>query len=154
MPRHPLRDATPFALESDLVESCIDPDNPIDAVFREAFRRSLASVPRERASGGLAGITGHVAESVIEIVLHELGYAPVWHFRGPGGHGIDLAMLSPAMDRVLVLEIKVVLRGPARLEGEEADVRSVARPWAVDGGDEAGGCPAALDRPLHARAGR
>jgi hypothetical protein len=113
MPRHPLRDATPFALDAALVESCLT-DKPVDAVFRAAFRESLSSVPRDARSGALAGTTGHIAESVIEVVLNELGYAPLWHFTGPGGHGIDLAMLSPAMDRVIVLEVKGTL-SPRRL---------------------------------------
>src|SRR4051812_29750303 len=106
MPRHPLRQASAFPLDPAAVESCLDGRKPLDAVFRKAFRRSLAAVPRDLRPPGLAGTTGHVAESVIEHVLHELGYLPLWHFTGPGGHGIDLAMLSPEADRVIIFEIK------------------------------------------------
>jgi hypothetical protein len=110
MPRHPLRDATAFALDPEIVESCVNGRLPVDAVFRKAFRRSLASVPRSLRPAALAGVTGHVAESVIEVILHGLGYFPMWHFAATGGHGIDLAMLSPNADRVLVLEVKGTLR--------------------------------------------
>jgi hypothetical protein len=49
--------------------------------------------PAERR-GALGGVTGHVAESVVEIVLESLGWTPVWHFLGPGRHGVDLLLLG------------------------------------------------------------
>jgi hypothetical protein len=110
MARHPLRDATAFPLDPEIVESCLNGQRPVDAVFRRAFRRSLAAVPPPLRPAALAGVTGHVAESVTEVILHELGYFPLWHFAATGGHGIDLAMLAPTADRVIVLEVKGTLR--------------------------------------------
>jgi hypothetical protein len=129
MPRHPLRDAAAFPLDPEIVEACLNGRRPVDAVFRKAFRRSLASVPRDLRPSALAGVTGHVAESVTEVILHELGYFPMWHFTGTGGHGIDLAMLAPSADRVIVLEVKGTLR-PRRLPRlAHGELRQLSAAW-------------------------
>lgn len=80
----------------------------------QGIPRSPASIPRNLRAAALAGITRHVAESAIEVIMHDLGYLPLWHFAGTGSHGIDLAMLGPSADRVIVLEVKGTLR-PRRL---------------------------------------
>jgi hypothetical protein len=58
--------------------------------FHAAWLSSLAAVPRTQRSGALPGITGHVAESVVAVVLNELGYEQFHGFEGPGRHGVDL----------------------------------------------------------------
>jgi hypothetical protein len=65
-----------------------------------------------RASGeaALAGTTGHVAESVAELVLERCGWTPVWHFVGPGRHGVDLLLLGPGEERLFAVEVKGTLR--------------------------------------------
>jgi hypothetical protein len=55
-------------------------------------------------------VTGHVAESVVEVLLAVLGYHVLWHFTGPGRHGVDLAVLCPRGERVVVVEAKGSLR--------------------------------------------
>jgi hypothetical protein len=87
-----------FPLADAVVEECLRDGNPLDAAFATAYYDSLAALPRETRPGALGGIVGHVAEAVIESELHELGYHPLWDLEGPGRHGIDLAMLSPALE--------------------------------------------------------
>jgi hypothetical protein len=55
-------------------------------------------------------VTGHVAESVVELLLAEVGYQLLWHFTGPGRHGVDLIVLCPAGERVVAVEVKGTLR--------------------------------------------
>ena len=126
---HPLRAAASFPIDDETVESCLDAEDPVDRMFLQAFRSSLAAIPIHARGGALAGVTGHVAESVVELVLSDLGYQPLWHFAGPGRHGIDLAMLSPAMDRVVVLEVKGTLR-PRRLPRlTSSELRQMSAAW-------------------------
>jgi hypothetical protein len=91
-----LRDACVFTLAEETVLRCLDPQQrPIDGVFETAFRRGLGAIPRRQRVGALAGTTGHVAESVVELLLVDAGYYPIWHFTGPGRHGVDLLVLGP-----------------------------------------------------------
>ncbi|MBA3415982.1 MAG: hypothetical protein H0U10_12235 [Chloroflexia bacterium] len=106
-----LRSAVPLDL-GDIVLDVLDPENePADALFRRAYTTSLAQLPRAERSGRLAGATGHVGESVVAVLLVDLGYHVLRQFVGPlsGGHGVDLLMLSPD-DRVVAIEVKATLR--------------------------------------------
>lgn len=106
-----IRRAPPIALEASVVSGCLDPaERPQDVPFAIAWSRSLSALASHERGGALAGVTGHVAESVVEILLAELGYDSVHHFVGPGRHGIDLLMLAPARDHVLAIEVKGTLR--------------------------------------------
>ena len=51
--------------------------------------------------------------AIAELLLDELGYHVVWHFAGPGGHGIDLLELTPDTGRLVAFEVKGTLR-PSR----------------------------------------
>jgi hypothetical protein len=94
-----------------LVARCLDLDaRPSDATFATAFELTLAALDLNARRGALGGITGHVAESVVEIILEDLGWTPVWHFIGPGRHGVDLLMLGPDVERLFALEVKGTLR--------------------------------------------
>ena len=79
-------------------------------MLAHAWRGSLAALSPAERRGALAGVTGHVAESVVEVVLAELGYQLLWHFAGPGRHGVDLIVLCPSMERVVAVEVKGTLR--------------------------------------------
>jgi hypothetical protein len=106
-----LRRATPFPLERTAVTGCLDlHDHPSDAIFAMAFERSLAALAPLERRGALGGITGHVAESVVEVMLADHGWSPVWHFIGPGRHGVDLLVLDPGQKRLFAVEIKGTLR--------------------------------------------
>ncbi|MGH9104920.1 MAG: hypothetical protein ACRDZX_03615 [Acidimicrobiales bacterium] len=61
---------------------------------------------RERAT--MAGVTGHISESVIEVLLEPLGWSTLWHMTGPGWHGVDLVLLAPG-DVVVAIEVKGTL---------------------------------------------
>jgi hypothetical protein len=104
--------ATRLDLEASLVESCLNAGRwQTDETFLRAWRGGLAAVrPAERV-GRLAGVTGHVGESAVELILDRLGYVMLWHFTGPlsGGHGVDLLVLSPD-GKVLAIEVKSTLR--------------------------------------------
>lgn len=107
--RSSMREAKAFLLEPSLVEACLL-DAPHDRLFEAAWRGSLSSIDPLRRSGRLAHVTGHVAESVGEMLLVEFGYNVVWHLVGPGTHGVDLIVLCPSGGRLLVVEVKGTLR--------------------------------------------
>ena len=93
------------------MSACLDFKEPLgDLPFAIAWTRSLGALAPDERRGALAGVTGHVAESVVELLLADLGYHAVHDFIGPGRHGVDLLMLSPAADRVLAIEVKGTLR--------------------------------------------
>ena len=94
----------------ELVAGCLNLDDPTDRLFARACRHTLAALTSSERRGALAGVTGHVAESVVELLLDALGYAPLWHFTGPGQHGIDLLVLSPSQTQVVAVEVKGTLR--------------------------------------------
>lgn len=106
-----LRRAPALALDGSVVSGCLDlGERPEDQRFAIAWARSLAALARHERRGALAGVTGHVAESVVEILLADVGYHPVHDFAGPGRHGVDLLMLGPACDHMLAVEVKGTLR--------------------------------------------
>jgi hypothetical protein len=130
-----LRSATPFELDAATVDSCIDRQAELDRVFDRGRRRGPRSLtPSERQR--VAGITGHIAESVTEVLLNDLGWTPLWHFTGPGRHGVDLLLLSP-LDQVVAVEVKgtLVARRIPRLSRREVAQMSAA--W-IDSTDNPG----------------
>lgn len=101
--------AVAHPLEREVVAGLIPGGRPRDPDFARAFSGGLAVLsPAERV--GLGGITGHIAESVVEMVLVERGWTPVWHFAGPGGHGVDLLFLDSELARLVAVEVKGTLR--------------------------------------------
>jgi hypothetical protein len=132
-----LREATAFPLEPVMVTECLNLEEAADCLFAEAWKNSLSTLPVAQRRGALSGVTGHVAESVIELVFDELGYHVVWHFAGPGRHGVDLIFLSPVGDQLLAVEVKGTLRANhwPRLSRRELTQMSVA--W-VDKADNPG----------------
>ena len=106
MPMAALRQAAPFPLVPGVVEDCLGPA-ALDAVFARGWRHGPASLTRaERCA--VAGVTGHIAESVTETLLDRLGWHVLWHLTGPGRHGVDLVFLTPG-DLVIAVEVKGTL---------------------------------------------
>jgi hypothetical protein len=105
-----LRSAQPIAFERDLISGCLASGDELDNRFDRACTGSLAALRPEERRGGLAGVTGHVGESVVEVVLADHGWSPVWHFTGPGRHGVDLLLLGPDAERLIAVEVKATLR--------------------------------------------
>ena len=118
--REAVRITQALPLPVDVVTSCLL-DRGQDQTFRDALEQGLASIPRAMRRGALGGVTGHVAESVVAVLLEQLGYLVVWQFVGPGAHGVDLLELSPDTNRLLAVEVKGTLRSrrwPTLSKGE------------------------------------
>jgi hypothetical protein len=113
-------------LDGEMVAACIDPrERPQDADLAVAFARGLAALAPAQRRGALAGLIGHLAESVAESLLVDAGWSPVWHFVGPGRHGVDLLVLDPNAERVFAVEVKGTLRPnrwPSMRRGELAQM--------------------------------
>ena len=105
-----LRSAQAIPLERDLISGCLDPEEELDRRFARACTDSLAALPPWERRGALAGATGHIGESVVEVALDGHGWSPVWHFTGPGRHGVDLLLLGPGAERLVAVEVKATLR--------------------------------------------
>lgn len=102
-----LRRAAAFPVEEKLVSGCLDPDDRRDGLFRRGWEAGPASLSRqERCS--IAGVTGHVAESLAELLLDTAQWTVLWHFTGPGRHGVDLLFLAPD-DKIVAVEVKGTL---------------------------------------------
>lgn len=109
--RHPVSAASPLPLDPVIVADCLDVNERlIDATFKTAFEGSLGALDPRARRGALAGATGHIAESVVEVILADLGWTPVWNFVGPGRHGVDLLLLGPNVQRLFAFEVKGTLR--------------------------------------------
>lgn len=105
-----MRTATTHPFPADLVESHLLLERVGDQLFKNAWRYGLHTLSHDQRRGQLPGVIGHIAESIIESILVELGYTPLWHFRSTGGHGVDLLLVTPSFDGVLAIEVKGTLR--------------------------------------------
>ena len=132
-----LRASAPLIAPDDTITDCLDLRQPGDARFHQAWRHSLASLPRVERGGALSTVTGHVAESVAAVLLADLGYQLIWQLTGPGRHGVDMIMLDPAGQTVVAWEVKGTLRdvGWPRLSGRE--LRQMGAGW-IDKADNPG----------------
>jgi hypothetical protein len=150
--RHAVNLANALSLERSVVASCLDANARAgDAIFETAFAQSLAALRPAARRGALGGVTGHVAESVTEIVLEAVDWTPVWHFAGPGRHGVDLLFLGPGEERLFAVEVKGTLRPhhwPRMRRGEltQMDLAWLDKPdnpamseWGVTSADVYGG---------------
>lgn len=130
-----LRSAPVIDLSVALVEECIDSNDErataTEQQFRRAFRGSLADLPRQERHSGLNGTTGHIAESVVESMLVDIGWTPLEHFVGPfsGGHGIDLAMLAPDFETVFAIEVKGTLSTSRWPRLRAGDIPQLSTEW-------------------------
>jgi hypothetical protein len=102
-----LRRSSAFRIGAAAIEDCLDPDCATDRLFARGWRSGPASLTRaERCA--VAGVTGHVAESVTEVLLDRHGWRVLWHFTGPGRHGVDLVLLTPD-GKIVAVEVKGTL---------------------------------------------
>jgi hypothetical protein len=84
-----MRDAVAFPLDRPTVEGCLL-DTETDRLFARACETSIQDIDLTLRRGRLAHVTGHMAESVGELLWVDLGYNVVWHLTGPGTHGVDI----------------------------------------------------------------
>jgi hypothetical protein len=110
VPHAALRASLAIPIEQQSVLSCLDESDELDRRFSLAWAQSLKALPRAHRSGALPGVTGHVAESVVELILDEHGYVPLAHHPSAGRHGVDLLMLHLPSDMVFAIEVKGTLR--------------------------------------------
>ena len=116
-----LRAAAPLPLSEVDITGCIESMprteagerqlTPAEAAFAQAFATSLQQLPQAQRAG-LQATAGNIAEAVVEVVLVDLGWSPLYHDERPssGGHGVDLVMLTPSMDKVAAIEVKATLQ--------------------------------------------
>jgi hypothetical protein len=130
-----LRQASAFGLDTAVVEECLDPASAKDRLFARGWRNGPASLTRaERCA--VAGVTGHVAESVIEVLLDRLDWRVLWHFTGPGRHGVDLLFRTPD-DKVAAVEVKGTLTAGRIPRLSRREITQMSAEW-VDKADNPG----------------
>ena len=130
-----LRRSSAFRLESSAIEDCLDLGSVRDRLFARGWRAGPASLTRaERCA--VAGVTGHVAESVTETLLDQLGWRVLWHFTGPGRHGVDLVFLAPD-DKIVAVEVKGTLTARHIPHLSRREMTQMSAEW-VDKADNPG----------------
>jgi DNA/RNA non-specific endonuclease len=103
MPSAALRLSFMFRLDATIIEECLDLASAKDRLFAKGWRSGPAGLTRaERCA--VAGVTGHIAESVTEVLLDRRDWRVLWHFTGPGRHGVDLVFLTPD-DKIVAVEV-------------------------------------------------
>lgn len=124
------RQATSFPIDTDIVVGCLDGLDPRDQLFLRALNSGIRTLsPCERAV--VAPVTGHVAESVVELMLDGLGWHVLWHFAGPGLHGVDLVFLT-ADNRVVAVEVKGTLVSGRMARLSRREVEQMTAAWLDD----------------------
>lgn len=102
----PLRQALPLAIDRGVIASCIGHDRR-DPLFERAWSEGIGGLSR-RERNAIAGVTGHIAESVAAMLLLERGWDLLWQFATTGRHGVDLVLLAPD-EHVVAVEVKGTL---------------------------------------------
>jgi hypothetical protein len=139
-----LREARPIDMDQSTVADLLDLDRELDRRFDLAWREGLGALPPPQRRGALPGVTGHVAESLAEVMLGERGYVPVAHHPSPGRHGVDLVVLHLECEMVFAVEVKGTLR-PGHISRLSArDLRQMSAAW-VDKPDNPNMADAALE---------
>jgi hypothetical protein len=120
---HALRSATPFPIPESTLNECVaaDPDlvhgadriGAAESVIKAALLNH-ESIPAEEMPASLP-VLGNIAEAVVESMLADYGWQPVYDdVAGISfGHGVDLLMLDPALERMVAVEVKSTIQ-PAR----------------------------------------
>jgi hypothetical protein len=141
LPMAALRKSVPLPFDAELVEGCLGLP-PIDAVFARGWRHGPANLTRaERCA--VAAVTGHVAESVTAVLLDRLEWRVLWHFTGPGRHGVDLVFLAPG-DKIVAVEVKGTLVTGRVPRLSHRDMAQMSAAW-VDKADNPGMAELGLD---------
>ena len=130
-----LRQAAAFSLDVAVVEKCLDLACARDHLFAMGWRSRPTSLTRaERCATACA--TGHIAESVIEVLLDRLEWRVLWHFTGPGRHGVVLVFLTPD-DKVIAVEVKGTLTAGHIPRLSRREISQMSIEW-VDKADNSG----------------
>lgn len=124
-----LRSAVPIQIEADVVRSCIDLEDERDRRFHDAWQAPRGGATALPRGGSLPGVIGHIAESVLEVMLAERGYVPVADHPGPGRHGVDLVMMHLASELVFAIEVKGTLRAGHIPRLTRGELMQMSCPW-------------------------
>jgi hypothetical protein len=130
-----LRQSAGFAIDAAIVEGCLDPVSAADSLFATAWRSGPANLTRPQRCV-VAGVTGHVAESVTEVLLDCHNWRVLWHFTGPGRHGVDLVFLTPD-EKIAAVEVKGTLVAGRIPRLSHREMRQMSPEW-VDKADNPG----------------
>lgn len=134
LPMAALRKSAPLPIDPALVEDCLG-TAPVEVVFARGWRHGPADLTRaERCA--VAGVTGHVAESVTAVLLDQLEWRVLWHLTGSGRHGVDLVFLAPG-DQVVAVEVKGTLVAGRVPRLSHRDMAQMSASW-VDKADNPG----------------
>lgn len=87
---------TPIPINPDAVRECLDPlERPGDGLFLRAWTDGIDAIPLAERRGALSWTTGHVAESVVAVLLAELGYSLVWQLADRDSMGLTSSYFAP-----------------------------------------------------------
>lgn len=130
-----LRQAAAFGLDAAVIEGCLNLACAKDRLFARGWRSGPGSLTRaERCA--VAGVTGHIAESVTEVLLDRLDWRVLWHFTGPGRHGVDLVLVTPD-DKIVAVEVKGTLTAGHIPRLSRREITQMSAEW-VDQADNPG----------------
>jgi hypothetical protein len=130
-----LRQASVFSLDATVTEECLDLTCAKDRLFACGWRSGPAALSRaERCA--IAGVTDHIAESVTEVLLDRLGWRVLWHFTGPGRHGVHLVFLT-VDDKIVAVEVKGTLTAGHIPRLSRREMTQMSAEW-VDKADNPG----------------
>lgn len=81
-----MRQSITFLVDAAVVGDCLDPASATDSLFAKAWRTGPASLTRAEKCA-VAGATGHIAESVTEVLLDRLEWRSFGISPAPDGTG-------------------------------------------------------------------
>lgn len=96
--------------------------------FWHVFQSGVRPIPPS-----IAAVTGHVAESLVPVLLERAGYTPVMQLVGPGLHGVDLLLLDPAETGLVAVEVKGTLRSNGWPRLSSGGMEQMSREWLSGG---------------------
>ena len=84
-----------------------------------------------RARPAALPILGSIAEAVIEVTLADLGWQPVYDDDAGEsyGHGVDLLMLEPQLERLFAIEVKSTIQARRWPRLSRAPVGQMSSAW-------------------------
>lgn len=134
-----LRSAAPFDIPDDVLDACLHAAPELVAEparlkeIEPDVRRLLlhgTRLPAGRRAAALP-VLGNIAEAVVETLLVEAGWAPLaddTHGRS-FGHGVDLLMADPTLERVVGIEVKSTVQHARWPRVERHGVDQLSPEW-------------------------
>src|SRR4051794_25711189 len=121
------RESARLEIRPDLVEQCLLPGDR----FADAWSGGLDQLAPAERRGAICVEIGTIAESVMTLLLGELGLDVFAELATAGVHGVDTLAVTPA-GQVLALEVKGTLRATARPRLGRGRLRQMSLEWLSD----------------------